>query len=222
MADLALSEETAEHLMHLDEDTMRELEELRVSGAPLVEGALLTRTRTRFGALRSLELSHCGGVSFAQLADAALFTYEESLPWLRYVRTHGVLQFISILQRQKAFTNDELLWGDEIEYHLVSADADAKTARLLLRADEVRKELSDKEEARWRPCLPSDRVSSLAVFGRCARSLATRRRRSDGATGWARRAHGIRSTAHGCSRARHASHTAASPLTSAVWNRICG
>lgn len=45
------------------------LEELRVSGAPLVEGALLTRTRTRFGALRSLELSHCGGVSFGQLAD---------------------------------------------------------------------------------------------------------------------------------------------------------
>ena len=44
------------------------LEELRVSGAPLVDGALLARARARFGALRALELAHCGGVAFAQLA----------------------------------------------------------------------------------------------------------------------------------------------------------
>ena len=50
-----------------------------------------------------------------------VLTYGRPLPWaearphLRYVREHGVLQFISTYDRVRDIRNDELLWGDELE-----------------------------------------------------------------------------------------------------------
>jgi len=71
-----------------------------------------------------------------------------SLPHLRYVRQHGVLQFINKFNEVKDITNDELLWGDEIEYSLVALDHATRTPRISLRATEVREALSAKEALR--------------------------------------------------------------------------
>lgn len=98
--------------------------------------------RTRGGALWRLR----GGAGEEQLADSDIFTLGDSAPWLRYVRTHGVLQFISILRGMEDSTGDELLWGDEIEYHILATNASAKTVRLSLRAPEVLAQLSAKEQ----------------------------------------------------------------------------
>ena len=40
--------------------------------------------------------------------------WAESLAHLKYVRRHGVLQFISTYNRLKSRTNDVLKWGDEV------------------------------------------------------------------------------------------------------------
>lgn len=32
----------------------------------------------------------------------------------KYVRDHGVIQFLNTYERVKDITNDELLWGDEV------------------------------------------------------------------------------------------------------------
>jgi hypothetical protein len=41
--------------------------------------------------------------------------WPSSLPHLRRVRRDGVEQFLHILNRLKDITQDDLLWGDEIE-----------------------------------------------------------------------------------------------------------
>ena len=114
----------------------------RPAAARLTPPDTPTRAAPRAAAYRRLR----GGAGAAQLADAATFTWEESLPWLRYVRTHGVVQFISVLKRLQDTTNNELLWGDEIEYQLLRVDGERRTVQLSLRASEVLRELSDKEE----------------------------------------------------------------------------
>lgn len=41
---------------------------------------------------------------------------------LDYVRDHGVAQFLNVWSHVKDRTNDVLLWGDEIEYHIFSRE----------------------------------------------------------------------------------------------------
>ena len=69
-----------------------------------------------------------------KLARNEILRFSEALPWLRYVRTHGVQQFISIYERLRGVTGDELLWGDEIEYQLLTMDHAQRTVKLSLRA----------------------------------------------------------------------------------------
>ncbi|KAL1504363.1 hypothetical protein AB1Y20_010769 [Prymnesium parvum] len=86
-----------------------------------------------------------GGAGEQQLSQSEMLTFDEALPWLRYVRMHGVKQFITMFRELKDLTSDELLWGDEIEYHLVHFDVDKRTVKVALRAAEVLAELRQKE-----------------------------------------------------------------------------
>lgn len=88
-----------------------------------------------------------GGANEDQLAQAETFTFEEALPWLKFVRMHGVRQFIAHYHQLKDVESEELMWGDEIEYHLVHVDAEAKSVKILLRGTEVREELAEKEKS---------------------------------------------------------------------------
>ena len=56
---------------------------------------------------------------------------------IKYVRKHGVLQFINRYNEVKDICNDQLLWGDEIEYTVIELDRENRKARIALRAAEV-------------------------------------------------------------------------------------
>lgn len=62
-----------------------------------------------------------------------------------HVRQHGIIQFLSIYHKLKGRTNDCLKFGDEVEYILASLDNNKKTARVLLRAQQVLEELGKEE-----------------------------------------------------------------------------
>ena len=56
---------------------------------------------------------------------------------LAYVREHGLQQFLHTYNRLKDVSNDDLLWGDEIEYHIMKLDHEHKKVRLVLNGREV-------------------------------------------------------------------------------------
>lgn len=62
-----------------------------------------------------------------------------------HVRRHGVIQFLNIWRRLRHRVGDKLLWGDEVEYVVVSFDHANRNARLSLRQSEILRELHDEE-----------------------------------------------------------------------------
>lgn len=70
----------------------------------------------------------------------------QALPLLGYVRQHGVKQFVSSYQKVEGIANDELKWGDEVEYAILKVDHENKRVRVCTRAAEVRKDLQTKED----------------------------------------------------------------------------
>ncbi len=46
-------------------------------------------------------------------------SFEDSLQYLGYVREHGILQFIHVYNSNKNRSNEKLLWGEELEYHVL-------------------------------------------------------------------------------------------------------
>lgn len=71
--------------------------------------------------------------------------FDDAKEHLKYVREHGVLQFLNTWNRLKDLSNDELLWGDEIECGVFIVDPLTKTVKLSLRSHELLAELSEKE-----------------------------------------------------------------------------
>ncbi|BFZ62030.1 glutamate--cysteine ligase [Saitoella coloradoensis] len=71
--------------------------------------------------------------------------WEECKKLAEHVREHGIDQFLSIWRNTKDKEGDTLLWGDEVEYIVVSYDDDEKDARLSLRQAEILKTLADDE-----------------------------------------------------------------------------
>ncbi|BFZ54868.1 glutamate--cysteine ligase [Savitreella phatthalungensis] len=73
------------------------------------------------------------------------------LPWSEvrkhtdHVREHGIRQFLSIWHRTKGKERDELLWGDEVEYIVVSLDEHERTARVSLRQADILHALAEDE-----------------------------------------------------------------------------
>ncbi|GAA5964899.1 hypothetical protein JCM21900_002427 [Sporobolomyces salmonicolor] len=76
------------------------------------------------------------------------------LPWSEakqhadYVREHGIEQFLAIWERFKDRTGDRLMWGDEIEYMVISYDDEGKNARLSLRQEEILQDLKSDAQKR--------------------------------------------------------------------------
>lgn len=81
------------------------------------------------------------------LTEGKALRWEETSEETRaYVKTHGIRQFISNYLRNKDRSDEELKWGDEIEYILVKVDPEEKSAKLLLRTDQLLKSLTDWEK----------------------------------------------------------------------------
>lgn len=75
------------------------------------------------------------------------FSWSDARDHRKYVRDHGVVQFLKTYERVKDITNDELLWGDEVEYGIFKVDPKFKTVKLSLRGAEILKELDEKEKS---------------------------------------------------------------------------
>ncbi|KIY74336.1 glutamate-cysteine ligase catalytic subunit [Cylindrobasidium torrendii FP15055 ss-10] len=69
-------------------------------------------------------------------------SWDEAKKYADHVRYHGITQFLHIWDRLKDRSGDELLWGDEIEYMVVSMNDIEKDARLSLRQTEILEKLS--------------------------------------------------------------------------------
>ncbi|KAF8070687.1 glutamate-cysteine ligase catalytic subunit [Lyophyllum atratum] len=68
--------------------------------------------------------------------------WEEAKKYADHVRFHGITQFLNTWDRLKDRHGDELLWGDEIEYMVISFDDAEKNAKLSLRQTEILAKLS--------------------------------------------------------------------------------
>jgi glutamate--cysteine ligase catalytic subunit len=61
------------------------------------------------------------------------------------VREHGILQFLNIYNTVKSRENDCLMWGDEIEYHIIRFDDEDKTVKVSLTAEKILADLADTD-----------------------------------------------------------------------------
>ena len=84
---------------------------------------------------------------------------EELKQYLKYIRQHGVLQFLNIWKRLKDVENDELKFGDEIECGILVLDKESKTVKISVRAAEVSIRVNNVEIVRICNCM-----HTLVVF----------------------------------------------------------
>jgi glutamate--cysteine ligase catalytic subunit len=92
------------------------------------------------------------------LSEGRPLSWEETKALADHVRKHGVQQFIHLFRKLETRKGDVLKWGDEVEYVLVKMDKETKSCKLLLKAEELLKQLQipelrgDKElPSLWRP-----------------------------------------------------------------------
>lgn len=73
------------------------------------------------------------------LSKGTPLAWPDSLRHHSYIKYHGILQFLSIYNKQRGRSGDEFLWGDEVE-HLITQQQNnngKKKSRLSLRAAEL-------------------------------------------------------------------------------------
>lgn len=71
------------------------------------------------------------------LVEGKALLPEEMKEKLRYIRIHGVQQFINNWKKMKDLEDDELKFGDEIECGIFAIDKEKKTVKISMRAFEV-------------------------------------------------------------------------------------
>lgn len=72
--------------------------------------------------------------------------WDQAKQYADYVRTQGIEQLIHIYNNTKGKHGDVLLWGDEVEYMVITLDDAEKKARLSLRQAEILADLAKLEE----------------------------------------------------------------------------
>lgn len=106
--------------------------------------------------------------------------WEDSKPFLRYIREHGIQQFLNTWFRVKDISEDMLKYGEEIEVGIFKVDYENNTVKLSIRAPEVRAQLLEREDAdsvldgcSWQPEYGSWMVESTPSrpFGNYANDL---------------------------------------------------
>lgn len=94
------------------------------------------------------------------LSSGTPLRWEASARLRARVAADGVAQFLAVFRAARGFRNNELKWGDEVEYMLVRMDHDAEVALLSLDAPALIAELQRHEHATpagssvpvlWRP-----------------------------------------------------------------------
>ncbi len=80
------------------------------------------------------------------LTEGNTLGWEETRKVADYIRKHGIIQFLHIYETTKLRTRDCLIFGDEIEYLLLSLYEDNKKAFLSLRGPEILEQLEEESE----------------------------------------------------------------------------
>jgi len=98
-------------------------------------------------------------------------TWEEALPRLRYVRDHGIEQFIHLFQQVKDIEEDLLRWGDELEYSVLKLegkpDDPNRKVKISLRGPEILQDLKDADfHGKTHGLSQADTCNWLPEYGR--------------------------------------------------------
>lgn len=74
-------------------------------------------------------------------------TWEESKAHLQYVREHGVVQFMEVYNRVKDTANDDLFWGDEVEYAVLelTGEGQERSVVVSLEGSDIMQQLRQRE-----------------------------------------------------------------------------
>eukprot|EP01038_Epipyxis_sp_PR26KG_P007917 gene7917-10747_t len=81
------------------------------------------------------------------LVEGKALTPAELNEKLKYIRDHGILQFLETWHRVKDIADDELKFGDEIECGIFVVDSEKKNVKLFVNAALLRQKLEEKETA---------------------------------------------------------------------------
>eukprot|EP01035_Chromulina_nebulosa_P027952 gene27952-36830_t len=79
------------------------------------------------------------------LVEGEALSSEDMKEYLKYIREHGITQFLCTWHRVKDIHDDELRFGDEIECGIFVVDGSNKSIQISIRSAELRLQLIDKE-----------------------------------------------------------------------------
>lgn len=104
------------------------------------------------------------------LHESEPLTWDQAMSHLRFVRAHGIEQFVSIFNKCKGADADPFRWGDEVEhqiFRLVECASDERSVKVSLRSPEVLHELQAVEKAgKEDGAEPEETSSWMPEFGR--------------------------------------------------------
>jgi glutamate--cysteine ligase catalytic subunit len=80
------------------------------------------------------------------LTEGNALSAEETLALSKYIRDHGITQFLATWNRVKDIQDDELRFGDEIEVGILKVDPKTKTVRICVRSAKLKAQLELKED----------------------------------------------------------------------------
>lgn len=84
------------------------------------------------------------------LSQGTPLPWSESRKYNEHVRDHGITQLLNCFKAAESRSNDPLLWGDEIEYHMIRIDDSSKKAQLSLDETEVLLNLAEDGKDRYK------------------------------------------------------------------------
>ncbi|KAF8578012.1 GCS-domain-containing protein [Ramaria rubella] len=91
-------------------------------------------------------------------------TWDDGKKFADHVRDHGITQFLHIWDRLKNRQGDELLWGDEVEYMVVSFNDESRSARLSLRQEEILQKLANVVADLENDSQDPDKIGAVPLF----------------------------------------------------------
>ena len=73
------------------------------------------------------------------------FTYEEAVQFFEEIKQKGLIQFLKLYAKfhEKKLPNPPVLWGDEIEFHLLNFDPERKEVKLQCNIDYIYKKFAE-------------------------------------------------------------------------------
>ena len=87
------------------------------------------------------------------LTEGNTLNWEESKKYIKFIKTNGIKQFIEVYKKLPKDKKCKFMYGDELEYILVTMDHKNKKADILLKADEMINQLQNSNATRsiWHP-----------------------------------------------------------------------